>query len=314
MSAAGIAILALAWAGCSILMAKALRGDLDTSSARVKRRRGFQAERSGPGLASRLFGDQIAAALHKDILLLRRDPRVKAAIINVFYMCGIWLMSMFLPRPESREFFYDSQLATIFSAAMPLLCLLSFSPLIFNVFGVDGPGATFLMLLPTQRNKIVLGKLLWSCGVLGCFGLFAILASLLTTKRWELAAPFALYYALIIPVFATVGVALSAIFPHKLASSSGRRLITRNEAFRGGRGCIYSLVTLGVAGIACPIAVAIILPFILKQPKALAWSAPAATAYAVFVSWIFYRFAVHLISHRAEAIAEALGLQQASAG
>ena len=195
------------------------QGQTTGKSAKQKPKAEKLAGRSENLLERQLPGVPEAAAASATAFFrcLMRAPEVKMVLATNFIMLLIFGTMIFVRRSASISDNFRPFIATGAVAFM----FLSLSQLMFNLFGFDRAGFRQLVLLPTPRRQILLGKnlaFLPVAGVSGAIFLLIVKAAMGISFVVVIAAVLQLLAAFLL--LSMVGNLISVLVPYRIAAGS----------------------------------------------------------------------------------------------
>jgi len=296
---AALAALAAATIGVMSLLVRRVQAGEVESGGWARRERARERPRMRRWVALPIPA-QVATVARKDLLMFRRDPRLKIQVIGAAFVPVAWAAFMVFSSPlgggiESPTTFFAA-LAMLFGSFM----------LSANAFGFEGDAASTLFLFPAPRRAIVAGKnlALWTVLMAVYAPALILLAGL--GRQWA-ALPLALVFAGgALALSLGVGNLLSIYAPYRLPSKLRNPIGT--HAGPGCAGLVLSAAGFLVSAVlALPLAAALVLPMMFDAWPWYVITIPAGLGYA----WVVYRALLGLAAQRLQArepeIIEAVG-------
>jgi hypothetical protein len=192
----------------------------------------------------------VRAVAGHQLTLLRREPSLKAMLIQQSIFVLLPAVLVVVQSGEEAR----GEITAYMTEWWLYLLLFIESTLAFDLFGLDGPGITHLLVAPVPRRRLLLGKLL--AHLLLFFVLNALLfAGLLAFLAWQgmgLAAGRALSLAALwvagLLALLGVGAVVSVLAPYPIGATSRRAV---DQAGRSRGGCLRVGINLtGVLAVA----------------------------------------------------------------
>jgi hypothetical protein len=245
----------------AVLMDRAFYADVPVAAPR-RTATDRSGEREAPRGLGFLPGAVRAMAGHQ-LALLRREPSLKAMLIqqSVFILLPMVLV-VAQSGPQGR-----GGTATWLAEWWLYLLLFIESTLAFNLFGLDGPGITHLLVSPVARRRLLLGKLLAHLSIFAVLNAL-LFSGLLGFLAWR-GAPasagrvvsLAALWAAGLLTLLGAGAVISVLSPYPIGTSSRRAV---DQAGRSRGGCLRVAVNLG--GVLAVALVLAPLHFLLRSP------------------------------------------------
>jgi ABC-2 type transport system permease protein len=297
LACAGLAAATVAL--MSVLVRRVQAGEAETGGA-VRRApaRARQATRRGIALP---ISTPVATVARKELLLFRRDPRLKIQVMQAVFFPLAWVVVNLFSFPTGA----GSSGLYVFPSLVAWMLFGSFM-LSSNVFGFEREAVTVFFLFPASRSALIAGKNLamWLTLMIAYSPALVVLGAL--SRQWTLVPLAVVYAAGALAVSIGIGNFLSIYAPYRLPSKRQNPFSSQR-----GPGCIGML--LNVAGvivsqiISVPLAAAVVLPLVFHAPVWYGLAIPAGLIYA----WGIYRAMLSLAAERMAArepeIIEALG-------
>ena len=254
------------------VLGKLHAGELGTGLTKKKR----AGDASKEPLLQRLATTPLTAMAAKELRYFWREPRHKLLFLAPVFPL-IFIIAGTLTGPGIRHPFSDPIAAVAFTASM---CLMNFSQLFQNVFGIDREGLRLLFTSPCNREEVLIGK-----------NVAGILVAVLTTSAATIVAGFITHAphiaVLSLPIivagaiiFAALGNLVSIYFPMRVARRTENPFTSSS-----GRGCMVGLISLGsffvTSVVVLPIVAAAVLPGLWGAHWAYLLTVPGSLAYAL---------------------------------
>jgi len=254
------------------VLGKLHAGEIGTGLTKKKR----AGDATKEPLLQRLATTPLTAMAAKEIRYFWREPRHKLLFLAPVFPL-IFIIAGTFTGPGIRHPFSNPTAAVAFTASM---CLMNFSQLFQNVFGIDREGLRLLFTSPCNREEILLGK-----------NVAGILVAVFTTSAATIVAGFithAPHIAVLSLPIVVAGAIIFAAFGNLVSIYFPMRVARRTEnpfASSSGRGCMVGLISLAsffVTGIAAsPIIAGVVLPGVLRAPWAYVLTVPGSLVYAL---------------------------------
>jgi ABC-2 type transport system permease protein len=271
----------------AVLQERAFFGDVPMASP--KARGATDPARAGRRSIFSFLPETVRAVARREILLVRREPVVKAMLIQqgVFFLVPV-AMALLGPRDGSGP-----DIGFILDWGVFLLLFVE-SVLVMNVFGLEGPGIVATLASPASRLQILYGKclayFLLFCPinllfVVGAYTILRLVGVEVTISRALVAAIGAIAATLVLLAAGTVA---SVLAPMRLGTASRGAL----RQTKTGDGCITGLLRL----LAMLVLAVLVTPIVLLS--LLPILAPLSLLYGIALLAFSAFFGERLLRHR----------------
>jgi ABC-2 type transport system permease protein len=237
------------------------------------------------GLATRL-PPVVAAVLEKEIRHLRRDPYYKHALLQSVYVLAMIAFGSLGPMHRGAGAPPIAGGAVLWSALGMLMMLES--QFTFNSFGVEGAATATLLLFPSPRRQIIIGKnLAYFLALSAANGLVALAGAALLRQLAILPQVF-VWSELALVILISGGNLSSIWFPTPIVM---RRGVPRPKVSLSFAQMLLGGITFSVTGlVGLPVLAAALVPTYWVSRFWLLLTLPIAAVYVGFA----YAFSLHI--------------------
>lgn len=238
-----------------------------------------------PGLTTRL-PPVVAALLEKETRYLRRDPYYKHALLQSIYVLAVIVLGSVAPMHRDAAAMPIAGGAALWSA-LGLLLMME-SQFAFNSFGVEGAATATLLLFPSPRRQILLGKNLAFFLALSAGNVVVAVGGAALLRQFTILPQVLIWSELALLLLLAGGNLASIWFPIPIII---RRGVPRPKVSLGFTQLVLSGITFTVTGlIGLPVLAAALVPTYWVSRFWLLVTLPIAAAYVAFA----YALSLHL--------------------